>query len=72
MDELTIKFPNRQELDLFVGWLADSGGEWDFMKLPETTVVHFDYRTEGNNPVIILMAFDEYHEPAAESSEAKP
>jgi hypothetical protein len=40
---LTIKFPTEQDRDIFLGWLSDGGGEYQFMEYEDTTVTRFDY-----------------------------
>ncbi len=64
--KLIIDFPTEKERDIFLGWLSDGGGEYEFMEYTDTTVTEFDYSfafeawgynpQEHGDPVVILVA----------------
>jgi hypothetical protein len=40
---LTLNFPTEKDRDLFLGWLSDGGGEYQYMEYTDTAVTQFDY-----------------------------
>lgn len=40
---LTLDFPTEADRDIFLGWLSDGGGEYQFMQCEGVAVTNFDY-----------------------------
>lgn len=41
--KLVLDFPTEKDREIFLAWLCDGGGEYEFMEYTDTTVDSFDY-----------------------------